>query len=127
MAGEGDRNRAAKGVAELEKALAREERVSRAMRAVGSALGATLDLDDLLELILGKLTEVLEADRATLYLLDDQNGELVSRIVVGQQVRSIRVKLGHGIAGTVAQTGVCRPSSAVPTRMCATARRRSRC
>ncbi len=105
MAGEGDRNRAAKGVAELEKALAREERVSRAMRAVGSALGATLDLDDLLELILGKLTEVLEADRATLYLLDDQNGELVSRIVVGQQVRSIRVKLGHGIAGTVAQTG----------------------
>jgi signal transduction histidine kinase/putative methionine-R-sulfoxide reductase with GAF domain len=90
---------------DLERALAREQRIARAMREVGSALGATLDLDDLLELILGKLTELLDADRATLYLLDDQNGELVSRIVIGEQVRSIRVKVGHGIAGAVAQLG----------------------
>ncbi|HMJ16117.1 MAG TPA: GAF domain-containing sensor histidine kinase [Polyangiaceae bacterium] len=92
-------------VAELEAALAREERISRALREVGNALGTTLDLDDLLELILGKLTELVEADRATLYLLDEARKELVSRLVVGQQVRSIRIKLGHGIAGTVAQTG----------------------
>jgi signal transduction histidine kinase len=90
---------------ELERALAREERVSRALREVGSALGTTLDLDDLLELILGKATELLEADRATLYLLDESTRELVSRIVVGQQVRSIRVKVGYGVAGMVAQTG----------------------
>jgi signal transduction histidine kinase len=92
-------------VAELEAALAREERISRALREVGNALGTTLDLDDLLELILGKLTELVEADRATLYLLDEARKELVSRLVVGQQVRSIRIKLGHGIAGTVAQSG----------------------
>ncbi len=90
---------------DLERALAREERISRALREVGNALGTTLDLDDLLELILGKVTELLEADRATLYLLDETRGELLSRIVVGQQVRSIRLRLGHGIAGTVAQTG----------------------
>lgn len=90
---------------ELEVALAREERISRALREVGNALGTTLDLDDLLELILGKVTELLEADRATLYLLDEEHGELLSRIVVGQQVRSIRLKVGHGIAGSVAQTG----------------------
>jgi signal transduction histidine kinase len=47
----------------------------------------------------------LEADRATLYLLDDAKNELVSRIVVGQDVRSIRLKVGHGIAGKVAQSG----------------------
>ena len=92
-------------VAELEAALAREERISEALREVGSALGATLDLDDLLELILDKLTQILDADRATLYLLDEASNELVSRIVVGGEVRSIRVKVGHGIAGTVAQTG----------------------
>ncbi len=92
-------------VRELEAALAREERISRALREVGNALGTTLDLDDLLELILGKVTELLEADRATLYLLDEGHGELLSRIVVGQQVRSIRLKVGHGIAGSVAQTG----------------------
>lgn len=92
-------------LSELRSALAREERISRALREVGSALGTTLDLDDLLELILDKLTDLLDADRATLYLLDDANKELVSRIVVGSRVRSIRVKVGHGIAGAVAQTG----------------------
>jgi signal transduction histidine kinase len=92
-------------VAELRAALAREERIARALREVGSALGATLELDDLLELILGRLTDLLEADRSTLYLLDEGSGDLVSRIVVGQDVRSIRLKVGHGIAGTVAKTG----------------------
>ncbi|HMR78866.1 MAG TPA: GAF domain-containing protein, partial [Polyangiaceae bacterium] len=89
----------------LEAALARERRIADALREVGNALGTTLELDDLLELILGKVTELLEADRATLYLLDDANNELVSRIVVGQNVRSIRLKVGHGVAGKVAQTG----------------------
>ena len=90
---------------ELTLRLRHEERVSQALREVGIALGTTFDLDDLLELILGKLTELVEADRATLYLLDEANDELVSRMVVGEQVRSIRMKVGHGIAGLVAQTG----------------------
>jgi signal transduction histidine kinase len=90
---------------ELRQALAREERIARALREVGNALGTTLELDDLLELILGRLTDLLEADRSTLYLLDEASGDLVSRIIVGQQVRSIRLKVGHGIAGTVAKTG----------------------
>ena len=80
-------------------------RVSKALREVGTALGTTLDLDQLLELILDKITEALEADRATLYLLDDANEELVSRVALGNDVRSIRVKVGHGIAGHVARTG----------------------
>jgi len=94
-----------KRIAELEAAVAREQRVSRALREVGRALGTTLDLDDLLELILSTLTDLVEADRATLYLLDEASAELVSRVVVGQQVRSIRIKVGHGIAGFVAQSG----------------------
>lgn len=92
-------------IAELRAALAREERIASALREVGNALGTTLDLDDLLELILGRLTDLLEADRCTLYLLDQAKAELVSRIVIGEQVRSIRVRVGHGIAGTVAKTG----------------------
>jgi signal transduction histidine kinase len=92
-------------VQELLAALRHEQRVSQALREVGIALGTTFDLDDLLELILGKLTELVQADRATLYLLDEANDELVSRMVVGEQVRSIRMKVGHGIAGLVAQSG----------------------
>jgi signal transduction histidine kinase/putative methionine-R-sulfoxide reductase with GAF domain len=95
----------ARSTRELEAALVREERVSQALRQVGTALGTTLDLDDLLELVLSKVTELLEADRATLYLLDEQRNDLVSRLVVGGQIRSIRIRVGHGIAGTVAQTG----------------------
>ena len=89
----------------LGEALRREQRVSQALREVGIALGTTLDLDDLLELILNKLTDLVEADRATLYLLDEAHDELVSRLVVGGQVRSIRMKVGHGVAGIVAHTG----------------------
>ena len=92
-------------VEELRAALLREERISRALREVGNALGTTLELDDLLELILGKLTDLLEAERSTLYLLDEASGDLVSRIIVGEHVRSIRLKVGYGIAGTVAKTG----------------------
>jgi signal transduction histidine kinase/putative methionine-R-sulfoxide reductase with GAF domain len=92
-------------LADAEAALSREMRVSKALREVGVALGTTLDLDRLLELILDKITQALEADRATLYLLDESNDELVSRIVQGQEVRSIRLKIGHGIAGHVARTG----------------------
>ena len=92
-------------LAELEAALAREMRVSRALREVGVALGTTLDLDQLLELILDRVTDAVEADRATLYLLDEANDELVSRVAQGEDVRSIRLKIGHGIAGHVARTG----------------------
>jgi signal transduction histidine kinase/putative methionine-R-sulfoxide reductase with GAF domain len=92
-------------LADVEAALAREVRVSKALREVGVALGTTLDLDQLLELILDRITKALEAHRATLYLLDEANDELVSRIAQGQDVRSIRLKIGHGIAGHVARTG----------------------
>ncbi|MGH7296620.1 MAG: GAF domain-containing protein, partial [Polyangiaceae bacterium] len=92
-------------LAEAEASLAREVRVSKALREVGTALGTTLDLDQLLELILDRITDALEADRATLYLLDESNDELVSRIAHGEEVRSIRLKIGHGIAGHVARTG----------------------
>jgi signal transduction histidine kinase/putative methionine-R-sulfoxide reductase with GAF domain len=90
---------------DLEAALAREQRISRALREVGEALGSTLDLDDLLELILAKTSDLLEAERATLYLLDPGKNELISRLVVGEKVKSVRTKVGHGVAGLVAQTG----------------------
>ena len=84
-------------LAVLEEALAREVRISSALREVGLALGTTLDLDSVLELVLDKITVALEADRATLYLLDEQKDELVSRIVQGAEVRPIRMKNGHGL------------------------------
>jgi signal transduction histidine kinase/putative methionine-R-sulfoxide reductase with GAF domain len=91
-------------LAQREEELARERRIGVALREVGLALGTTLDLDQLLELILTKIIDAVEADRATLYLLDERKNELVSRIVQGGEVRAIRLKVGKGIAGHVAQT-----------------------
>ena len=90
---------------ELESELAHERRVSSALREVGLALGTTLDLEALLELILDRITVALEADRATLYLLDDVRRELVSRVAMGDTVQAIRLRMGEGIAGSVAETG----------------------
>jgi signal transduction histidine kinase len=100
-----DRTQLTARIAELEAKLARADKTVQALREVGLALGTTLDLDQLLELILGKITDLLEADRATLYLLDEQRGLLLSRIMIGDEARSIELPLGEGIAGHVAKIG----------------------
>jgi signal transduction histidine kinase len=106
VTGAGDRKQQREArIRELEVALARSEKTVQALRDVGLALGSTLDLDQLLELILNKITELLEGDRATLYLLDEQRGRLLSRIMVGEEAHSIELPLGEGIAGHVAKTG----------------------
>jgi signal transduction histidine kinase/putative methionine-R-sulfoxide reductase with GAF domain len=92
-------------VRELEHTLAREQKISAALREVGIALGESIDLDKLLALILQKATDLLEAERATLYLVEDETHELVARVIQGDEVRSIRLPLGEGIAGHVAQSG----------------------
>lgn len=106
MSDEADRVRDLEArVKRLETKLARSEKSVRALRDVGLALGSTLDLDQILELILGKISELLDADRATLYLLDEHRGMLLSRVTLGGEVRSIELPLGEGIAGHVAKYG----------------------
>jgi len=46
---------------------------------------------------------VLGAERATLYLIED--GKLVSRVKQGDELQTIAVELGQGLAGHVAKTG----------------------
>ena len=100
----------------LERELARAYRIERALRDVGLALGTTLDLDSLLRLILERTTEALEAERATLFLLESKADRsttpptrsetmLVSRVTEGGEVDEISLHLGQGIAGEVARTG----------------------
>ena len=72
---------------------------------VGKALMAERNLDVLLNMILSAVTDVADADRSSLYLVDRERGELRSKIAQGMGVAEIRVKIGTGIAGYVAQTG----------------------
>jgi putative methionine-R-sulfoxide reductase with GAF domain/predicted Ser/Thr protein kinase len=61
--------------------------------------------DELLRLLGETTTRLTNAERATIYLLDRERGELWSKVATGEQVGEIRVPLGTGIAGTVAATG----------------------
>ncbi|MCB9556026.1 MAG: GAF domain-containing protein [Deltaproteobacteria bacterium] len=88
-----------------EQALVRERRKSRAIREIARAVGSTLDLDDLLRLIVGKIPDLMDAERSTLYLLDHDRGELWTKVLQAEELREIRLRVGEGIAGWVAMTG----------------------
>ncbi|MBL9038287.1 MAG: GAF domain-containing protein [Archangium sp.] len=66
---------------------------------------AERNLDTLLPLILKEAARVVEADRCSLFILDRQRNELWSRVAQGTK-SEIRLPLGQGIAGAVAQTGL---------------------
>ena len=66
-------------------------------------LHAQRDLRSLLERIWADLTRVMVAERSSLFLVDNEGGELYS--VIAQQEGEIRVPLGEGIAGAVADSG----------------------
>ena len=68
-------------------------------------LMSVTDLDALLRLIAEATTELLDADRATIFLVDPDRGELWSKVALGLGVGEIRFPLGTGIAGQVAATG----------------------
>jgi len=90
---------------EARRELERERGRLRALQEVGTLLGSTLDLNELLTRVLDRVNDVMDADRSTLYLLDDESDELWSKVAQGEQTVEIRLKVGEGLAGSVARTG----------------------
>ena len=88
----------------LEAALRREQKKVALVQEVSRSLSTVGDLDALLRLIMEKVTELMEADRSTLYLLRDDGRELWSKVVQGGEVVEIKLAVGEGIAGWVAHT-----------------------
>ena len=68
-------------------------------------VNSTIDIDELLKIILEIALEITNADRGTVYLVDEMSGEIWSKVLQGDEIREIRLKIGQGIAGYVAQTG----------------------
>ena len=63
------------------------------------------DLDALLRDMAQATTQLLEADRATIFIVDRDRSEIWSKVALGTGVGEIRQAVGVGIAGTVAATG----------------------
>jgi signal transduction histidine kinase len=85
--------------------LTREQRQLQAIRELSRIMRATVDLDHLLVLLLRKVTQILDAERATVFLTSQDRRELISSIAEGGTISPIRVPLGEGLAGSVAQSG----------------------
>jgi len=75
---------------------------------LGKALTSSLQLDQVLRTIMEKIDEFLRPDNWSLLLLDEAKQELYFELAVGkasQALKDVRIKLGQGIAGWVAQHG----------------------
>jgi HD-GYP domain-containing protein (c-di-GMP phosphodiesterase class II) len=87
----------------LEPPISVEKRDLEALLEVSRQMVAVQDLDQLLDLVLGHATELLDAERSSLFVLNEDTGELWTTIAQGLVGRTIRVPLGKGIVGHVAQ------------------------
>jgi phosphoserine phosphatase len=67
-------------------------------------MGAVRDLDSLLDLIISATSDLIHADRSSLFLVDLETGDLWTRVAQGSG--TIRLPRGKGIAGTVASEKV---------------------
>ncbi len=83
----------------------REIRNLNAILEVSRAMSSEVQLDSLLQVIMQKTSEVMEAERTSLFLYDERRKELWSKIAqeLGPS-QEIRFPVGVGIAGHVAQT-----------------------
>lgn len=66
-------------------------------------VNSNIKLDDVLNSIVEAARNLTEAERGTLYIVDRDRGELWSKIIDGKGITEIRLKIGEGIAGWVAE------------------------
>jgi diguanylate cyclase (GGDEF)-like protein len=93
-------------VAELKQQV---ERLSL-FHEVGKALFSTLDLQKILQTVMEKISDLLQPDTWSLLMTDEKSQELYFEIAIGhgaEKLKDVRLKLGEGIAGWVAERGEC--------------------
>lgn len=86
------------------------ERLSEAetLLQIGLELAQTLDLQRVLELALERVEQIVAAETSSIWELDSESQELFFCIVRGRvapRIQNLRIPLGHGIVGAVAQSG----------------------
>jgi diguanylate cyclase (GGDEF)-like protein len=93
---------------ELLRELKRTVDELQAFNEIGRTLTSTLDVREVLQLIMQKVSEVLRPGAWALLLLDEPSRELYFEVVVGpgaDKLRQARLPMGQGLAGAVAREG----------------------
>lgn len=70
-----------------------------------SDITSEIEIDSLLQKVIREATRLLQADRGTLFLNDEKNNELFSRVAMGGSIGEIRLPNHVGIAGAVFTSG----------------------
>ena len=76
-----------------------------ALLQVGRTIAIETNIDSLLTIIAQQIQQALNADRCTVFLLDDETNELWSKVALGLEMQEIRFSANKGLAGHVAMTG----------------------
>ncbi|NDJ34879.1 MAG: GAF domain-containing sensor histidine kinase, partial [Chloroflexi bacterium] len=78
----------------------------QSLNEISTQLSSTLDLENLLSRIMRSAVEILQCDAGSLFLVDEDTGDLVFRVVEGgaQDLVGQRIQWGMGIVGQVAET-----------------------
>jgi sigma-B regulation protein RsbU (phosphoserine phosphatase) len=95
-------------IAELRARLESEVGTLNRLIEITSALNTTLNLDELLGLIMSSASELVGAETSSLFLLDEETNELEIAVATGapgERVTAQRIPAGTGIAGWVVQNG----------------------
>src|SRR5919199_2905278 len=91
---------------ELRRQLEEEVGTLNRLIQVTTMLNSTLNLQDLLQLIMDSASDLLNAETSSLMLVDEETGELTFDVATGesgQEVVKYRVPPGQGVAGWVVQ------------------------
>ncbi len=68
-------------------------------------VNSNIKVHDALANIVTVSADLVNADRGTLYLVEHDKGTIWSEVAMGEEVKEIHLKIGEGIAGSVAKTG----------------------
>ena len=98
------------GKKDFQKSVADAGQVERILTSIefSKALFSAYDMETLLTAVLERIKVLIPARNWSLLLVDPQTQELYFAVTVGldqQLLKGVRLKIGEGIAGTVAQTG----------------------
>ena len=96
---------AATNRAMLAAAMSEHEQRFELLADLGAMIVGEVELDDLLGTFATRVARALGADRATLWLIDGETGEIRSRVATLPEVAELRVPSGTGVVGHVAATG----------------------
>lgn len=77
----------------------------RALVEASKLINSSIEPSVLFSSIVSLARDQLGVERGTLYFVDEAKGEIWARIPAEGEVSEIRLPMGRGIAGTVAQTG----------------------